>query len=109
MKKLFYLVSVLVVLTLICVYIKSRTAPIEIETPAVLSDTVAKDDCDCKTECICPEGENDCDCIQTKSVCTCTQSDGKVVTVESVETNNDEIEEDNPEETSDEDETVVNE
>ena len=70
---------------------------------------VPSENCVCDSECICPDNENDCDCKKTKSKCSCKQENGKVITVETIETNNDDIEEINPEETSDEGETFINE
>ncbi len=67
------------------------------------------DNCSCKTDCICPENDPDCECKQTKTICECTQPDGTVTVVESVDNNNEDIEELNPDETADQDETVVNE
>ena len=63
--------------------------------------------CDCKSECICQENDFDCDCTQTKSVCTCTDAEGKTVTIESIENNNSDIEELNPDQTFNEDETIL--
>ena len=134
MKKIFYLVALCTLIALLGAYIKansdannmdSSSATIVKTSEIVNTEQVAESseasevteetssdankDCECKSECICPEGETDCDCEQTKSVCSCKDANGDVVTVESIETNNSDIEEINPEETSEEGETVVSE
>lgn len=87
--------------------IEETTAPIENEQLTQINET--PNNCTCKTECICPENDPDCECKQTKTICKCTQPDGTVAVVESVDNNNEDIEELNPDETADEDETIVNE
>lgn len=112
MKKLFYIVLIIVIVALCGTYLKSRNTPLPSAEPQPqASENISedKDDCVCNTECICPEEDADCDCVRTKSTCSCTQKDGRVITLESVETNNEDIEELNPEETSDEDETILSE
>ncbi|MBQ8464887.1 MAG: hypothetical protein IJ529_05615 [Alphaproteobacteria bacterium] len=134
MKKLFYIVAICTLIALLSAYIKAnfqsepsglssvtvvktpeitvqdQTAEINVpEIPANTLSAQTEKDCECKSECICAEEDPDCDCEKTKSTCSCKDADGDIVTVESIETNNSDIEEVNPEETSEEDETVVNE
>ena len=137
MKKLFYIVAICTLLALITAYIKANSqsytgpSPVTIvktpeipnadankvtteENAPVSSETTEEaseenKDCECETECICPENEPDCDCTQTKSTCSCKDANGDSVTVESIETNNSDIEELNPEQTSEEDETIIEE
>ena len=134
MKKLFYIVAICTLIALLGAYIKANTQTANtssssvtiVKTPEISnSDAVVapaeetkapteeaseeNKDCECETECICPENEPDCDCTQTKSTCSCKDANGDSVTVESIETNNSDIEELNPEQTSEEDETIVEE
>lgn len=112
MKKLFYIVLIVVLVIVAGAYLKSKPAPLPTaEQQPQTSEEMPEDrsDCVCDTECICPAEDPDCDCAQTKSTCSCTQKDGRIITLESVETNNDDIEELNPEQTSGEDETILNE
>lgn len=133
MKKLFYIVAICTLLALIAAYIKANsqtytdpssvtivktpelpntdTAEVVTEEKATVSSEGSEEnkDCECETECICPENEPDCDCTQTKSTCSCKDANGDSVTVESIETNNSDIEELNPDQTSEEDETIVEE
>ena len=103
MKKLFYIVLISITLLLICAYIKG-TVPQHAPTTEEVTST---DNCICNSECICHENELDCSCSQTKTTCSCAQKDGKTITIESIEKNNENIEESNPEQTSAEDETLL--
>ena len=114
MKKIFYIA--IVILVALGGYLYWQHAKTD-NTPAVNTEAFEPDtprqsvkykNCNCKSECICPNGEADCDCERTKSVCTCEQPDGQHITFESIETNED-IEELNPEETSEEEETIISE
>lgn len=107
MKKLFYIVLTIVVLSISCLYLKKQTTitPENQNNPSSIITT--EENCVCKSECICPQGSNNCECNQTKSICSCKQQNGKVITIESIESNNDNIEENNPDQTSDEGETVL--
>ena len=114
MKKFLYVIATILIIALIYAIWQfqnqtSEPEKTEVEVTATDATTPSSDNCICKSECICPEEEADCDCNQTKTVCECTQENGEVTVVESVETNNVDIEETNPDETSDEDETIINE
>lgn len=119
MKKLFYIVATTVIILLFSIYMRQFMVPFFtsvknnlIPSPTEKVDTLSAEeqkDCVCNSECICPEGQTDCDCQQTKSTCSCTKKNGEVVTVESIETNNANIEEIDPETTSHEDETIIDE
>ena len=115
MKKLFSIVATTVILILLSIYTRNFVVPFFTSIknnilPAQTTETISttdKKNCVCSSECICADNETDCDCSQTKSICSCTKENGEVITVESIETNNEDIEEINPEETSHEDETIV--
>lgn len=119
MKNLIGIIIICIVAGL-CIFL-FKTNDIDTKTPEPILPTATqdqsfktdmdfdKDNCECESECICSEGETDCDCHRTKSTCICTQEDGKTVKMESIETNNDDIEEENPEETSDEGESILSE
>ncbi len=115
MKKILYIILIAVVLTSVSTYVKNHTTPKQPEAqtsaaaPANSENNMSKDKCVCDSECLCEENDTECECTQTKSVCTCEQEDGQVITVESVDTNIDEIEELDHEETSDEEETILKE
>ena len=105
MKKILYIIfAVALCLSALSLYKVSNTP-----TEQIKIDNTSSENCVCDSVCICPENESDCDCKKTKSKCSCKQENGKVITVETIETNNDDIEEINPEETSDEGETFINE
>ena len=120
MKKLFYIVLVVILLMIVSYFVKeghNKTQPTTTEETAVV-DTVDAEQpaevngqavvsCTCETECYCPEGIENCDeCEAAREACKCQTEDGDIVEVEEeVE----DVEEINPEETSDEGETIIKE
>lgn len=115
MKKILYIILVAAVLTATSAYVKKHAVPRQPEEQTAVTAAISassatemsKDKCVCDSECLCEENDTECDCTQTKSVCSCEQENGQVITVESVDTNIDEIEELDHEETSDEEETIL--
>lgn len=121
MKKLFYVVLVIVILMVISYFVKGGNQK-ELTSPEAVSvvnveETATSDvsdstvdaaacNCDVKAEeCICPENQPDCDCASQKTSCNCKTSDGLEVT-EEVDEN---IEEVNPDVTANDDETIIQE
>lgn len=114
MKNFFYFIATILIIALIYAIWQFQTQTSELQDNQVELttneiSTPSTDNCICNSECICPEDDTDCDCTQTRTICECTQENGEIATIESVETNNVDIEETNPDETADEDETVVSE
>ena len=113
MKKFIYFVAIILVVALIYAIwqFQNQTSDTPSLNEATTNEAISQsmDNCNCKSECLCPEDDTDCDCSQTKTICECVQENGEVTTFESIETNNVDIEETNPDETSDEDETIINE
>lgn len=121
MKKLFYILLVIVLLMILSYFVKgghnAALAPVAEEEAAAV--TVVEPDsqtevngqavvsCTCETECTCPEGVENCsECEAAREACKCETEDGDIVEVEEeVE----DVEELNPEETSDEGETIIKE
>ena len=120
MKKLFYILLVIVLLMILSYFVKgghnTTPAPTTEETAAA---TVVETDsqtevngqpvvsCTCETECTCPDGVENCsECEAAREACKCETEDGDIVEVEEeVE----DVEELDPEETSDEGETIIKE
>jgi len=114
MKKFLYFIATLLIFALIYALWQFQNQkpnhPQQSQEISVTENTVpSTDNCICKSECICPEDDTDCDCSETKTICECTQENGEITTIESTETNNVDIEETDPDETSDQDETIVSE
>ena len=94
MKKLFYVVLIVLIVLVIGSFVQQNTE--ETVTPSTeVIDVVA---CDCDTKCNCPDVEN-CECMAQKAACDCAFADVEA----------EDVVEDNPEETSHEDETIVSE
>lgn len=110
MKKLFYIVLVIVALMVISRFIKERSsavpAPVagreEISEP--VTATLPDANCICDSEPACTPGEDGCDENALKSTCNCRQADGQTVTIEQTV---EEVEEINPDETAGDDETII--
>lgn len=97
MKKLFYIVLVIVLLMVISSFVKKNLQEkATVQETAVVVDVV--EDCDCNVirECD-PE---DKECIARLKECGCEESDDAPV---------EDVEEENPEMTQDEGETIINE
>ncbi len=111
MKKLFYIVLVIVALMVISRFVKERnpmtqtTPAVEQETSDPVTATLPDVDCICDSQSVCAEGEDGCDEQATTSTCNCRQADGKTVVIEQTV---EEVEEVNPSETADDDETIIN-
>ena len=108
MKKFLYFIAAILIIALVYAIwqFQVQTPDTTVTEETTQEATASTDNCICKSECICPEDDADCDCSQTKTICECTQENGEVTTIESVETNNVDIEETNPDETAGEDETA---
>ena len=110
MKKFIHFLLLLVIFFVSYFLMQNKTVSTSFDTHKEETDVEPVTDTqnwDCKSECLCQENDPDCDCSQTKSVCTCTDAEGKTVTIESIENNNSDIEELNPDQTFDEDETIL--
>lgn len=108
MKKLLYITLSIICLLVIYSFIaKTTTIQTAEQMPPSAENISSAEDCVCDYECICQENELDCDCSKTKTRCTCTQKNGEKIVIESIEKNNENIEENNPEQTSSEDETLL--
>lgn len=111
MKKLFYIVLVIVALMVISRFIKehnpSQPVPtaVQEETSEPITATLPDTDCICDSEPACTPGEEGCDENALKSTCNCRQADGQTVTIEETV---EEVEEINPAETAGDDETIIN-
>lgn len=112
MKKLFYIVLVIVALMVISRFVKERNqsetvvavSAVDISEP--VTETLPDVNCVCDAEPACAPGDENCDPDQTKSTCDCKQANGETVTIEeTVEA----VEETNPEETAGDDETIIKE
>ena len=120
MKKLFYIALVIVLLMIISYFVKeghnkNRVAaskesgvvtvvaperPAEVNGQPVVS-------CTCETECSCPEGVENCnECEAAREACKCETESGDIVEIKEEVVD---VEEINPEETSDEGETIIKE
>lgn len=120
MKKLFYIILVIILLTIVSYFVKeghnrpqptvneeSTTVNIADEPQSVEINGQALVSCTCETECTCPEGIENCgECEAAREACKCQTEDGNIVEVEE---NVEDVEEVNPEETSDEGETIIKE
>ncbi len=95
MKRLFYVVLIVLIVLVIGSFVRQNTEETVTPTTEVI-DVVA---CDCEAKCTCPEGDESCDCMVQKSACDCASADKDA----------EEVVEENPEETSHEDETIVSE
>ena len=103
MKKLFYVVLVVLIVLVIGSFVKKN---VDSATPATddVIDVVA---CDCDAECTCAETDENCACAVQRAACDCdADADGDGVS-EDIEA--EEVIEENQEETSHEDETIVSE
>jgi len=112
MKKLFYIVLVIVALMVASRFIKehSRQMPVPAVSQQDMSEPVTATlpdvNCICDSAPACTPGEEGCDENALKSTCDCRQPDGQTVTIEQTV---EEVEELNPAETSGDDETILNE
>ncbi len=95
MKKLFYVVLIVLIVLVIGSFVQQNTEETVTPTTEVI-DVVA---CDCDAKCACQEADENCDCIAQKAACDCASSESEA----------EEVVEENPEETSHEDETIVSE
>jgi len=107
MKKLLYITLSIICLSVIYLFVVKTTPQTAVQTHPSAENISSAEDCVCNYECICQENELDCDCSKTKTRCTCTQKNGEKIVIESIEKNNENIEENNPEQTSSEDETLL--
>ena len=98
MKKLFYIVLVIVALMVISRFVKEKS-----NTAA--TTTLPDINCVCDTEPACNPGDENCDPDAAKSTCNCEQPNGETVTIEQTV---EEVEEINPDETAGDDETIIN-
>lgn len=102
MKKLFYVVLVVMVLMVIASFVKKgmESEPAIVEE-AVVEDVIA---CDCDAPCTCDESDQACTCAAQRAACDCSgeRGDGEIVGDEA-----EDVVEDNPDATSHEDETIV--
>lgn len=111
MKKLFYIVLVIVALMVISRFVKERGQ--NVATPSVteqeasepVTATLPDVNCICDAGPACQPGDADCDDTATKSTCNCQQANGETVTIEQTI---EDVEEINPDETAGDDETIVN-
>lgn len=101
MKKLFYLVLVVLIVLVIGSFVKTSGEPVEAVSDEIM-DVVA---CDCEAECTCDESDENCACAIQRSACDCDA----IANGLSDEIVAEEVVEENPEETSHEDETIVSE
>ena len=101
MKKLFYIVLVIVALMVISRFVKekSNTAATTTAVTAETSEPVTA------TLPACNPGDENCDPDAAKSTCNCEQPNGETVTIEQTV---EEVEEINPDETAGDDETIIN-
>ena len=110
MKKLFYIVLVIVALMVISRFVKENGHPIStpssVETSDPVTATLPDPNCICDSEPACDIADENCDPDATKTICKCTQANGETITIEQ---DVEEVVETNPSETSDEDETFVDE
>lgn len=109
MKKLFYIVLVIVALMVISRFIKENTpiAPTTtVETSEPVTATLPDTNCICDSQPSCDSQDNNCDEDKLKTICRCQQANGEMITIEQ---DVEEVVEMNPDETSDEDETFVEE
>ena len=110
MKKLFYIVLVIVALMVISRFVKEsghpNSTPSSVETSDPVTATLPDPNCICDSEPACDTMDENCDPDATKTICKCTQSNGETITIEQ---DVEEVVETNPSETSDEDETFVDE
>lgn len=108
MKKLFYIVLVIVALMVISRLVKENNSTnannSAIETSDPVTATLPDTNCICDSQPSCDPQNNDCDTEALKTICRCTQANGETITIEQ---NVEEVVETNPDETSDEDETFV--
>ena len=101
MKKLFYVVLVVLIVLVIGSFVKTNVDSAEMASEEVM-DVVA---CDCETECTCDESDENCTCAAQRAACDCDA----IANGLSDEIVAEEVVEENPEETSHEDETIVSE
>ncbi len=101
MKKLFYVVLVVLIVLVIGSFVKTNMDAAEIANEEVM-DVVA---CDCEAECTCDASDENCTCAAQRAACDCDAIANGV----SDEILAEEVVEENPEETSHEDETIVSE
>ena len=101
MKKLFYVVLVVLIVLVIGSFVKTNVDSAEMASEEVM-DVVA---CDCEAECTCDESDENCTCAVQRAACDCDAIANGV----SDEILAEEVIEENPEETSHEDETIVSE
>lgn len=112
MKKLFYIVLVIVALMVISRFVKERSHAVPAavvnlqEASEPVTATLPDVNCICDAGPACQPGEADCDESATKSTCNCQQPNGETVTIEQTV---EDVEEINPAETADDDETILNE
>ena len=101
MKKLFYVVLVVLIVLVIGSFVKTNVDSVEMASEEVM-DVVA---CDCEAECTCDESDENCACAIQRVACDCDA----IANGLSDEIVAEEVVEENPEETSHEDETIVSE
>ncbi len=111
MKKLFYIVLVIVALMVISRFVKEngkmeQTAAAPIETSEPVTATLPDTNCICDSEPACDAADTNCNSDETKTICKCTQANGETITIEQ---DVEDVVETDPAETSDEDETFVEE
>lgn len=111
MKKTFFLIiiSLTLILSYFVVYYlyNNSTSNIDIEINTTLPEN--SQNCTCESECLCKKNNTECDCSKTKSTCSCKDKTGKTIIIESIEPNDSNVEELNPDMTSDEGETILSE
>ena len=88
MKKLFYIVLVIVALMVISRFVKEKsntaatTTAVTAETSEPVTATLPDINCVCDTEPACNPGDENCDPDAAKSTCNCEQPNGETVTIE---------------------------
>ena len=95
MKKLFYVVLIVLIVLVIGSFVRQNTEETVTPTTEVI-DVVA---CDCEAKCNCSAEDENCDCMAQKAACDCASAESEA----------EEVIEENPDETSHEDETIVSE
>lgn len=105
MKRIFYVVLVILILMVIGSFVKKGKDAQRMMAgeEVVVEDVVA---CDCDTPCECDEKDLECVCAVQRASCDCGGDSGDSVILD---TNIEEVEEDDSGVTSHEDETIISE
>lgn len=105
MKKIFYAIVLILVLVLVVNYVRkdNQTEAVNEYVDEVnVADVIA---CDCDAPCNCASNDINCECAASRAACNCDAiNGGDEITVDEFA---EEVEEENPDETSHEDETII--